>query len=363
MILDGHAQQSIAAGAQCIRSGALLGLPTETVYGLGADADNAAAISRIFSAKGRPADHPLIVHVPDAASVSHFAATVPEFADQLIKAFWPGPLTLILPRRAGVAAAAAGGQDSIGLRCPSHPVAQALLKACRQSDGSAAQPLVWGIAAPSANQFGRVSPTTAQHVQSEFGSELLILDGGPCAVGIESSIIDCTRSVPVLLRPGAVTREQAQAVCGQKVFLSDEWIPAEAAAPRASGTLASHYAPHAKVRLMDATEMQTAIDLLGQGLQSVSGTAPAIAIYSRSPLKIRSKQLLSRRMPQGAVQTAQQLFAVLREFDQQGVELIWIETPPDDPEWDAVRDRLQRAAADPVDTCENLEENHETPNR
>ena len=363
MILDGHAQQSIAAGAQCIRSGALLGLPTETVYGLGADADNAAAISRIFSAKGRPADHPLIVHVLDAASVTHFAATVPEFADQLIKAFWPGPLTLILPRRAGVAAAAAGGQDSIGLRCPSHPVAQALLKACRQSDGSAAQPVVWGIAAPSANKFGRVSPTTAQHVQSEFGSELLILDGGPCAVGIESSIIDCTRSVPVLLRPGAVTREQAQAVCGQKVFLSDEWIPAEAAAPRASGTLASHYAPHAKVRLMDATEMQTAIDLLGQGLQSVSGTAPAIAIYSRSPLKIRSKQLLSRRMPQGAVQTAQQLFAVLREFDQQGVELIWIETPPDDPEWDAVRDRLQRAAADPVDTCENLEENHETPNR
>ena len=206
--------------------------------------------------------------------------------------------------------------------------------------------MVWGIAAPSANKFGRVSPTTAQHVQSEFGSELLILDGGPCAVGIESSIIDCTRSVPVLLRPGAVTREQAQTVCGQKVFLSDEWIPAEAAAPRASGTLASHYAPHAKVRLMDATEMQTAIDLLGQGLQSVSGTAPAIAIYSRSPLKIRSKQLLSRRMPQDAAQTAQQLFAVLREFDKQSVKLIWIETPPDDPEWDAVRDRLQRAAAE-----------------
>ena len=242
MILDGQAEQSIAAGVRCIRAGELLGLPTETVYGLGADADNAAAISRIFSAKGRPADHPLIVHVPDAASVSHFAATVPEFADQLIKAFWPGPLTLILPRRAGVAAAAAGGQDSIGLRCPSHPVAQALLKACRQSDGSAAQSVVWGIAAPSANKFGRVSPTTAQHVQSEFGSELLILDGGPCAVGIESSIIDCTRSVPVLLRPGAVTREQAQAACGQKVFLSDESIAAEAAAPRASGTLVSHYA-------------------------------------------------------------------------------------------------------------------------
>ena len=346
MILDGQAEQSIAAGVRCIRAGELLGLPTETVYGLGADADNAAAISRIFSAKGRPADHPLIVHVPDAASVSHFAATVPDFADRLIQAFWPGPMTLILPRRAGVAATAAGGQDSIGLRCPSHPVAQALLKACRQSDGSAAQSVVWGIAAPSANKFGRVSPTTAQHVQSEFGSELLILDGGPCAVGIESSIIDCTRSVPVLLRPGAVTREQAQTVCGQKVFLSDEWIPAEAAAPRASGTLASHYAPHAKVRLMDATEMQIAMDMLGAGLRGAGDAAPTIAIYSRSPLKIRSKQLLSRRMPQDAAQTAQQLFAVLREFDKQSVKLIWIETPPDDPEWDAVRDRLQRAAAE-----------------
>ena len=345
MILDGRAEQSIAAGARCICSGELLGLPTETVYGLGADADNADAINRIFAAKGRPADHPLIVHVLDAASVSHFAAKVPDFAQRLIKAFWPGPLTLILPRRQGVGTVAAGGQDSIGLRCPSHPVAQALLKACRQTDGSAAQPVVWGIAAPSANKFGRVSPTTAQHVQSEFGSELLILDGGPCAVGIESTIIDCTRSVPVLLRPGAVTREQAQAVCGQKVFLSNERIPAEAAAPRASGTLASHYAPHAKVRLMDATEIQTAIDLLSDGLRGVGDAAPTIAVYSRTDLKIKAKQLLSRRMPPDAAQTAQQLFAVLREFDQQGVKLIWIETPPIGPEWDAVRDRLQRAAA------------------
>ncbi len=353
MILDGHAEQSIAAGVQCIRSGALLGLPTETVYGLGADADNEQAISRIFAAKGRPANHPLIVHVPDAASITHFAATVPDFADRLIKTFWPGPLTLILPRLTGVAAAAAGGQDSIGLRCPSHPVAQALLKACRQTDGCVAQSVVWGIAAPSANKFGRVSPTTAQHVQSEFGDDLLILDGGPCDVGIESTIIDCTRSVPVLLRPGAVTLEQAQAACGQKVYLSDEWIPVETAAPRASGTLASHYAPHAKVRLMDATEMQTAIDLMEHGLQSVSGNAPTIAVYSRSRFKISAKQLLSRRMPPDAAQTAQQLFAVLREFDQQGVKLIWIETPPGGIEWDAVRDRLQRAAFDPLlkDNC------------
>ena len=348
MILDGRTEQSIAEGVRCIRSGGLLGLPTETVYGLGADADNADAISRIFAAKGRPADHPLIVHVLDAASATHFAATVPDFADRLIKAFWPGPLTLILPRRQGVAAAAAGAQDSIGLRCPSHAVAQALLKACRQSDSSAAQSVVWGIAAPSANQFGRVSPTTAQHVQSEFGADLLILDGGPCELGIESTIIDCTRNVPVLLRPGAVTREQAQAVCGEKVFLSDEWIAVEAAAPRASGTLASHYAPHAKVRLMNAKEMQIAIDLLGDGLKACGDAAATIAVYSRAHLKVRSKQLLSRRMPHDAVQTAQQLFAVLREFDQQGVKLIWIETPPEGLEWDAVRDRLQRAAADPA---------------
>ena len=338
MILDGRTDEAIAAGAQCIRSGGLLGLPTETVYGLAADADNDAAVGRIFAAKGRPADHPLIVHVADADSASHFAASVPDFARRLMQAFWPGPLTLILPRREGVAAAAVGGQNSIGLRCPSHPVAQALLKACSRPADDPAQPPVWGIAAPSANQFGRVSPTTADHVKSEFNEELLILDGGACAVGIESTIIDCTRGAPVLLRPGAVSREQVQTVCGMRVLSIEDAVGARGAQPRASGTLASHYAPHAKVRLMDAKEMQMAIDLLGDA-------APTIAVYSRIDLKIRSKQLLSRRMPPDAAQTAQQLFAVLREFDQQDVKLIWIETPPDDPEWDAVRDRLQRAAA------------------
>lgn len=347
MILDGFASAALATAVQAIRAGELLGLPTETVYGLAADAENDAAVAKIFSAKGRPAEHPLIVHVADAASVSHFAHQVPDFAHKLMQAFWPGPLTLILPRRADVAAAAAGGQNTIGLRCPSHPVAQALLQACReQATGPAGgQHPVWGLAAPSANQFGRVSPTTAQHVQTEFGADLLILDGGACTVGIESTIIDCTRGMPVLLRPGAVTREQAQACCGQPVF-SNEELAVAASAPRASGSLASHYAPHAKVRLMDAPALQTALDLLGPVVGAkASGASPLIAAYARTILKTCSSQVLLKRMPDDAGATAQQLFAVLREFDQQGVKLIWIETPPAAPAWDGVRDRLQRASA------------------
>lgn len=343
MILDGAADKSIALAVQALRAGELLGLPTETVYGLATNADDDAAIAKIFAAKGRPSDHPLIVHVHDAAAVAHYAREVPDFAHKLMQAFWPGPLTLILPRRAGVAATAAGGQDSIGLRCPSHPVAQALLKACL-TPGADPQthPAVWGIAAPSANKFGRVSPTTAAHVQSEFGDNLLILDGGPCAVGIESTIIDCTRGAPVLLRPGAVTPQQVQAVCGHKVLSKDEL---EAPAPRASGTLESHYAPHAKVRLMDAKALQTALDLLGADIDGGKADGPVIATYSRVILQSRSSKVLRRRMPDDAAATAQQLFAVLREFDAQGVKLIWIETPPEAPEWDGVRDRLQRASA------------------
>ena len=317
-------------------------MPTEPVYGLGADADNDAAIAQIFSAKGRPADHPLIVHVLNTEGVAHFATDVPDFADALMRAFWPGPLTLILPRRDGVAAAAAGGQNSVGLRCPSHPVAQALLKACLTVEHPSQKP-VWGIAAPSANQFGRVSPTTAAHVQGEFGADLLILDGGPCAVGIESTIIDCTRGVPVLLRPGAITAAQVQAACSLKVLSKDELVTLAASAPRASGTLESHYAPRARVRLMDAAALQAALKLWGDG--QAGAPAPTVATYARTALGARSPQVLHRQMPDGAAATAQQLFAVLRELDAQGVQQIWIETPPDTPEWDGVRDRLQRASA------------------
>ena len=310
-----------------------MGLPTETVYGLAADAASADAVAKIFTAKGRPSNHPLIVHVADAAGVDHFAVDVPTFARQLMQAFWPGPLTLILPRRPGVGAETAGGQDSIGVRCPSHPVAQALLQAL------AAQPVpVWGLAAPSANQFGRVSPTTAQHVLAEFGGDVPVLDGGPCTVGIESTIVDCSRGAPVLLRPGAITRVQVEAVCGQPLQSAQEIADAAGAAPRASGTLESHYAPSATVRLMDARALQTALDVLG-------ADAAHIAVYARTPLRIASERLVVRRMPADADATAQQLFAALRGFDAQGVKLIWIETPPDAPDWEGVRDRLQRAAA------------------
>ena len=194
MILDGTLDASVQAAALALQQGQLLGLPTETVYGLAADSDNDAAVAQIFAAKGRPANHPLIVHVADAAAITRYAQAVPVFAQQLIDAFWPGPLTLILPRLPQAAQASTGGQDSVGLRCPSHPVAHAVLQACQQLD-----PPVWGVSAPSANKFGRVSPTTAQHVATEFGDELLVLDGGACEVGIESTIVDCTRGVPVLL--------------------------------------------------------------------------------------------------------------------------------------------------------------------
>lgn len=326
MILPGTDPQAILESARCIQAGDLVGFPTETVYGLGADASSDAAVAGVFAAKGRPADHPLIVHVAEAAQVKDYTSSVPPFAERLMQAFWPGPLTVILPRRAGVAAAAAGGQDSIGLRCPSHPVALAFLKACGT-----------GVAGPSANRFGRVSPTTAQHVAEEFGEALLVLDGGPCAVGIESSIVDCTRGQPVLLRPGVLTRAELEAACGEPVLDKDDLQDA-GNTPRAPGTLAAHYAPNAKVRLMDVSAIQTALDLLGND-------AAHIAVYARSVLRIPSANVLYRRMPDDAAATAQQLFAVLRDFDAQGIQLIWIEPPPATAEWDGVRDRLGRAAA------------------
>ncbi len=348
MILPAAAPESIVAGAQALRAGELLGLPTETVYGLGADADNDTAVAKIFAAKGRPSDHPLIVHVAahdhGRSGVAHFAEHVPAFAQQLMAAFWPGPLTLIVPRRAGVGAAAAGGQASIGLRCPAHPTAQAVLHALR--DAPPGQLPVWGIAAPSANRFGRVSPTTAAHVDSELGPNLLILDGGPCDLGIESTIVDCTRGVPVLLRPGSISRTQVERACGCALVTNDELAAQQqAVAPKASGTLESHYAPHAKLRLMDAKALQTAVDLLSDVMYPQgSNTRPSIAVYARSPLKKVPLSILLRRMPDDAEATAQQLFAVLRGFDDAAVKLIWVETPPDALEWEGVADRLRRAS-------------------
>lgn len=341
MILDGLAPATQAAAidqaARALRAGELVAFPTETVYGLGADATSDTAVAGIFKAKGRPSDHPLIVHVAagDAAhparlteALSRFAEPLPAFAQRLIDTFWPGPLTLILTRQPGVATASAGGQNTIGLRCPAHPVAQALLAACAVQG-------VAGIAGPSANRFGRVSPTTAAHVQQEFGDALRVLDGGPCDIGIESTIVDCSRGAPVLLRPGAITRAQIEAACGEPLRTREQVAAPD---PRASGTLAAHYAPNARLRLMNARELQAALDVLNVD-------AAGIAIWARTPLRSRSARLVQQRMPDDAATAAQQLFAMLREFDAQGVRLIWIETPPETPEWEGVRDRLQRAAA------------------
>lgn len=324
---------SLAAAAARLQAGELVAIPTETVYGLAADAQNAQAVAKIFSTKGRPADHPLIVHLASAAAAAHFAADLPPFASALMQAFWPGPLTVIVARREGVASAAAGGLPSVGLRCPAHPVALQLLAAC-QGVG------VQGLAAPSANRFGKVSPTTAQHVADEFGAAVPVLDGGACSVGIESTIVDCTRGQPVILRPGHIGAAQIdaalqQAGLPQRVHAADALL---APAPKAAGTLAAHYAPRAPLRLMQGAMLQTALDVLAEDAQG-------IAIYSRMVLHSTSPNIIRRRMPDDAQATAQQLFAVLRGFDAQGAKLIWVEEPPLDAAWDGVRDRLQRAAA------------------
>lgn len=325
---DRAGQGAMQEAAQWLAQGHLLAFPTETVYGLGARADQPEAVRKIFAAKGRPATHPLIVHVADAAAAQPFAASWPDLAQRLAQAFWPGPLTVIVPRRDGMAAEAAGGQATIGLRCPSHPVAQALLAAAGRLG-------VPGIAAPSANRFGRVSPTRAEHVAGEFQSvdDLWVLDGGACAEGIESAIVDCSRGRPVLLRPGTLARDRIEAAAGMVLQAPD------ATAPRASGTLAAHYAPRARVRLMPAPMLATALEVLAGG----GAPSPAVAVYSRT---VRVPAALPRRqMPQDAAAAAHELFLALRELDASGASLIWVEQPPDAPEWDGVRDRLQRAAA------------------
>jgi L-threonylcarbamoyladenylate synthase len=334
MLLDGHDPVAISVAADVVAAGELVAFPTETVYGLGARADDDDAVARIYAAKGRPTGHPLIVHVTDAAAARPFCAAWPDLAQRLVSAFWPGPMTVIVPRAHGVAAASAGGQATIGLRCPSHPVALALLRA-------AAARGVPGIAAPSANRFGRLSPTQAAHVVAELGTELRVLDGGDCAVGIESTIIDCSRGRAVLLRPGSLTRGAIEAVLGQP--LEDR----DADAPRASGTLASHYAPRAKVRLMAPGMLQSALRLLATvpADAAVQKSVVPLAVYSRLPVPSGSA-VAHQVMPTCADLAAHELFTVLRRFDDLGAQLIWVEEPPAGPEWDGVRDRLWRACAD-----------------
>ncbi|MBX3605124.1 MAG: threonylcarbamoyl-AMP synthase [Piscinibacter sp.] len=325
MLRPGDDAAAVAEAARVLAGGGLVGLPTETVYGLAARADRDEAVAAVFERKGRPSDHPLIVHIADPADATHFTEALPALARRLGEAFWPGPLTVIVPRRPGMAGAAAAGQATIGLRCPSHPVAQALLRAARELG-------VPGIAAPSANRFGRISPTRAAHVVEEFGDDLLVLDGGECAVGIESAIVDCSRSHPVLLRPGQIGRDRLEAAAGERLREPDD------EAPRAPGTLEAHYAPRARLRLMPAGMLNTALQLLG----------PAeikLALYSRTVRLPPGARLRFKSMPSRAEDCAHELFAALRELDAQGVDLIWVEEPPPGPEWDGVRDRLQRAAA------------------
>lgn len=330
MRLDGADAAAIERGAELLAAGELLGFPTETVYGLGARADDDAAVAKIFAAKGRPANHPLIVHVVDAADAQRFSSDVSPLAQRLMDAFWPGPLTVIVARAPGMARGAAGGQDSIGLRSPAHPVAQALLVAARRLG-------VAGVAGPSANRFGRVSPTLAAHVLSEFDHAVAVLDGGPCTVGIESTIVDCSRGRPVLLRPGVLTRARIEAAAGEFLHAPD------AAAPRAPGTLLAHYAPNARVQLLTAAQLVQQVAALA-ALAQAAGAWAKLAVYGFDAPAIDHVGLRFRRMPAQPEAVARELFAVLREFDAEGMQDIWVEAPPPGSEWDGVRDRLRRAA-------------------
>ncbi|MFM7533857.1 MAG: L-threonylcarbamoyladenylate synthase [Rubrivivax sp.] len=330
-ILDAREPQALIRAARALAAGELLGLPTETVYGLAARADDDAAVARIYAANGRPLDHPLIVHVADAQAAQAFVREVPGLparARTLMARFWPGPLSLVVPRRLGVAEAAAAGAPTVALRCPAHPVAQALLR-------EAARLGVPGLAAPSANRFGRVSPTQAEHVAAEFGPELLVLDGGTCQEGIESAIVDCSRAASYLLRPGTLARAAIEAALGEPLLAPD------AAAPRTPGALASHYAPAAPVHLRPAGALEAAVRA-----EAAARPQGRIGVYSRQPLPGlgATAQVLAWPMPDNAQQAAHELFATLRRFDAEAVSSIWVEQPPVDTGWDGVRDRLQRAA-------------------
>lgn len=321
-IVAGTDAGALERAAQALVAGDLVGVPTETVYGLAARADDDGAVARIFETKGRPSDHPLIVHVVSREQALALAAPWSDGADKLASAFWPGPVTVIVRRAEGRATAAAAGLPTLALRCPAHPVMQALLARCAELG-------VAGLAAPSANRFGRVSPTTAAHVRDEFGDGMLVLDGGACTLGIESAIVDVSAAAPVLLRPGMVGRDELERALG--LPLRD----ADAHSVRAPGTLESHYAPRATLRLMSSDELRSALSVLPANVKGM-------AVYSRTAPR---RHPLVRVMPDDPRAVAQELFAVLREFDDQGMKLVWVEQPPDTAPWEGVNDRLSRAAS------------------
>ncbi|MDR2261671.1 MAG: threonylcarbamoyl-AMP synthase [Azoarcus sp.] len=335
---SGQLHQAVAL----LLAGELVALPTETVYGLGADAANPEAVARIYTAKGRPADHPLIVHLAAASHLAQWAAEAPPAARALAAAFWPGPLTLILKKQDWVPLAVTGGQDTIGLRVPAHPLALELLAAF----AAARAPAPAGIAAPSANRFGRISPTTAAHVREELGEAIsLILDGGPCEIGIESTIVDFSRAAPEILRPGAITASDIARVTGAPPRLhggrrESGMTGADDAAPRVPGALAAHYAPRTPLRLADSAAFSAELARLARAGQRVA----ALAHSAAAPRDAGSLSAW-RALPAEPAAYARQIYASLRALDALGADLILVEAPPELPAWRAIADRLRRAAA------------------
>ena len=314
------AREPILRAADLLRAGGVVAFPTETVYGLGADGTNEQALRRIFTIKGRPADHPLIVHIAAAGQMEDWACEIPPPAYALAERFWPGPLTLILRRRAGVHDLVTGGQETVGLRVPAHPVALALLTA-----------FGGGVAAPSANRFGRVSPTRAEHVRQELGAGPdLILDGGDCPVGVESTIVSLVGETPVLLRPGGISPQAIERVLGQAVGRPDA-----SGTLRAPGMLASHYAPATPLRLVGPARLPAvAADLAAAGQR--------VAVMALSGYESATGRTVA--MPAEPAAYGQGLYAVIRMLDSGGHDAILVEMPPQTEAWLAVNDRLCRAA-------------------
>ncbi len=315
----------IEQGARILAAGGLVAFPTETVYGLGADASNAQAVARLYAVKGRPPEHPVIVHFDCAERAFAWARALPPAAQALAARFWPGPLTLVVRRAAHVGDFVTGGQDAVGLRVPSHPVAHALLAAFAALRGDARSA---GIAAPSANRYGRVSPTTAAHVRADLGGDVdLVLEGGPSEVGIESTIVDLSRERAALLRPGRIGAAELARALGAPLDSAD------AGAPRHPGGHARHYATVTPARLVPAHALDA----------EIAGRAGRVAVLAFSRPDERAARWL--RMPNEPSAYARRLYAALRELDAAGCDEILIETPPQSPEWAAVRDRLRRASA------------------
>jgi len=338
---------AITNAADALIRGELIAFPTETVYGLGADAENPDAVAHIYRAKGRPSNHPVIVHVAPEADLSHWVAALPWQAERLIAAFWPGPLTLILKRAAHINPAVSGGQDSIGMRCPSHPVAMKLLRAFAAMKPSGQG----GVAAPSANKFGHVSPTRASHVRDEFpdliDAGMPVLEGGASDVGIESTIIDLSRVDqgvgPVLLRPGFITAKEIEKVLGEKVGEPD------AQAPRVSGALKSHYAPSTPLALAPIEVLKK----IASQPKLSNGGRVAVVSYSMQPTDIVVNAHVDWiHCSNNPEVFAHDLYAQLRDLDKLGYEQIIYEQVPSNSDWFGIQDRLMRAAAGNEDTVD-----------